>query len=226
MNNEPANMSAVARKLQIKPGKSWLFYKAPENYPAVLEPLPAGVKAEFSPGGNFDGIQLFATDSSDLIASLKVVVPILKPDTIFWITYPKKSSGILSDLEMTGSWAPLALYNLRPVATAAVNEIWTAIRVRREGQSKVSEFRNGEIRKNEHSAFIDPENRQIILPSDLKQVLEQSPVALSFFDALSFTNKKEYVVWILSAKQEKTRNERLAKITEKLLAKKRNPSEK
>jgi len=226
MNNAPTNMSPVARKLQIKPGKNWLFYKAPENYLTMLEPLPEGAKAEFNPSGSFDGIQLFVTDSKDLIASLKVVAPLLAPETIFWITYPKKSSGIPSDLEMMGSWDQLATYSLRPVATAAVNEIWTAIRVRREGQSKVSEFRNGEIKKNEHAAFIDLDNRQIILPPDLKQVLERSPVAFSFFDGLSFTNKKEYVVWILSAKQEKTRNERLSKITEKLLAKKKNPSEK
>jgi uncharacterized protein YdeI (YjbR/CyaY-like superfamily) len=57
-------------------------------------------------------------------------------------------------------------------------------------------------------------------------VLANSTAAMTFFDSLSFTNKKEYVVWILSAKQEKTKNDRLEKLTEKLLAKKKNPSEK
>lgn len=221
--NQP---NPVAKKLQIKPGKNWLFYNAPENYLAVLEPLPDGVKAEFKPDGIFDGIQLFVINSTDLVASLKVIAPLLNPDTIFWITYPKKSSGIQSDLEMMGSWDELAVYNLRPVATAAINETWTAIRTRYKEQTKVSEFCNEEIKKNEHSAFIDLDNRQITLPPDMKQVLEQSSNALAFYQGLSFTNKKEYVVWILSAKQEKTRTERLAKTVEKLLEKKRNPSEK
>jgi hypothetical protein len=224
MNQKP--ISPIAKKLQIKAGKCWLFYNAPHHYPAALEPLPEGSKAEFTPAGNFDGIQLFVSDSADLAACLKVVAPLLKPDTIFWVTYPKKSSGIKSDLEMTGSWDELVKYGLRPVAAAAVDETWTALRLKQEGQTKVSEFCNEEIKKNEHAAFIDLENRKIILPPDMQQVITQSPNAMAFYEGLSFSNKKEYVVWILSAKQEKTRTERLGKIVDKLLNKKKNPSEK
>ncbi|HEY8783744.1 MAG TPA: YdeI/OmpD-associated family protein [Mucilaginibacter sp.] len=229
MNHEPLTMnqpSLLAKKLQIKPGKSWLFYNSPENYPAMLGTLPEGTKAALVPKGNFDGIQLFVIDSIDLTVSLKIITPLLKPGTVFWITYPKKSSGIKSDLEMTGNWEQLAKYNLRPVAAAAINETWTALRIRPEGQAKVSEFRNEEIKKNEYSAFIDIENRQIILPPDMKQVLEQSLNAMAFYQGLSFSNKKEYVIWILSAKQEKTRTERLGQLVEKLLDGKKNPSEK
>jgi hypothetical protein len=219
-------MSPLAKKLQIKAGKSWLFYNAPDTYPALLDPLPDGTEAKFEPKGNFDGVQLFVKDSKDLTASLKIIAPLLKPDTIFWITYPKKSSGMASDLEMMSSWDEPKKYGLRPVAAASINEKWTALRLRQEGQSKVSEFGNEEIKKNEYAAFIDLDNRQIILPPDMKEVLEQSPNALAYYQTLSFTNKKEYVVWILSAKQEKTKTERLAKLVEKLLARKKNPSEK
>ena len=40
------------------------------------------------------------------------------------------------------------------------------------------------------------------------------------------TSQKEYVVWILSAKQEKTKSERLVKLVEKLSEGKKNPSDK
>jgi len=60
----------------------------------------------------------------------------------------------------------------------------------------------------------------------MRAVLAPSTAAFNFFQSLSFSNKKEYVVWILSAKQEKTKNERLTKLSEKLLAGKKNPSEK
>jgi hypothetical protein len=228
MNYQPSTkaISAIAKKLQIKTGKRWLFYNSPDNYLAAIEPLPEGAKAGFMLEGNFDGIQLFVTNTAELAAGLKVITSQLKPDTIFWITYPKKSSGIKSDLEMTGTWDELVKYGLRPVAAASIDETWTAIRLRREGQAKVSEFGNGEIKKNGHVAFIDLENRQIILPPDILEVLEQSPNALAFYQTLSFTNKKEYLVWILSAKQEKTKTERLGKIIEKLLARKKNPAEK
>ena len=221
--NEPG---ALAKKLQIKPGKCWLFYNAPEDYLAILEPLPAGTTALFTPTGNADGVQVFVKDSAELAASLKVIAPLLKADTVLWVTYPKKSSGIKSGLEMMSSWDEPAKYGLRPVAAASVNETWTAIRLRPEGQSKLSDSRNDNIRSNEYGAYIDVDKRQIILPPEMKIALEQSPNALAFFHSLSFSNKKEYVVWILSAKQEKTKSERMGKLAEKLLAGKKNPSEK
>jgi len=219
-------MNPIAKKLQIKPGKSWLFYQAPDNYLAAIEPLPEGVTATFSPGNSIDGVQLFVTDSADLARSLQAIAPLLKPDTVIWATYPKKASGIKTDLEMTKSWGEATKYGLRPVAAAGIDENWTAIRLRPEEQTKVSEFCNEEIEKNDHSQYIDLANRKITPPPEMQDVLAGSTVAMAFFDSLSFTNKKEYVVWILSAKQEKTKTDRLEKLTEKLLGGKKNPSEK
>jgi Bacteriocin-protection, YdeI or OmpD-Associated len=219
-------MSLVAKKLQIKPGKSWLFYHAPQNYLSILEPLPDGVTVKFDAEGKFDGIQLFVINSADLATHLKAVAPFLKADTVFWISYPKKSSAIKSDLEMMNSWDDLKQYGLRTVASAAIDDTWTALRFKPEGQSKLSDFRVEAIKKNEYAAFIDPENRTITLPVEMQQVLAGSTTAITFYESLSFSNKKEYVVWILSAKQEKTKTERLERLLEKLLAGKKNPSEK
>ncbi|MFD2147142.1 YdeI/OmpD-associated family protein [Mucilaginibacter antarcticus] len=49
---------------------------------------------------------------------------------------------------------------------------------------------------------------------------------MAFYQSLSYSNKKEYVLWILSAKQDKTRDERLERMVDKLNAGKKNPSEK
>ncbi len=219
-------MSPIAKKLQIKPGKNWLFYNAPDNYLAALEPLPDNVTATFEPDGNIDGVQLFVIDRADLARSLKVIAPLLKSDTLIWATYPKKASGIKTDLEMTKSWDEATKYGLRPVTAAGIDENWTALRLRPEEKTKVSEFCNEEIEKNDNSQYIDLVNRRVIPPPDMQAVLAKSTAAMAFFDSLSFTNKKEYVVWILSAKQEKTKNERLEKLTEKLLGGKKNPAEK
>ena len=219
-------MNIIAKKLQIKPGKRWLFYNAPDNYIATLEPLPDGMEARFSPGGDFDGVQLFVINSDDLTSSLKTVIPILKPDTLFWISYPKKSSGIKSDLEMMSGWDEAGKYGYRGVAAASINETWTALRFRPEGQSKISDSGNNEIRKNEYANYIDVDNKQVKLPDDMQQALANEPNAVTFYQSLSYSNKKEYVIWILSAKQEKTKAERLVKLVEKLSAGKKNPSDK
>jgi hypothetical protein len=219
-------MSALAKKLLIKPGKEWLFYNAPNSYFATLEPLPEGVTLFFNASRTFDGVQLFVKNAAELAASLKFIAPVLRPDTVFWITYPKKSSGIESDLEMMGSWDEVAKYGLRIVASAAIDETWTALRFRPLGLVKTSEGRNDNVRQNEYSAYIDVDNKQVKLPPVIANALSTQSKAMEFYQQLSYSNKKEYVLWILTAKQEKTRDERLGKLVEKLNGGKKNPSEK
>ncbi len=72
----------------------------------------------------------------------------------------------------------------------------------------------------------DTEERVLEVPKPLEKALAKSAKARKFFDSLSFTNRKEYCQWISSAKREETREKRLASTIEKLLAGKKNPSEK
>ncbi len=72
----------------------------------------------------------------------------------------------------------------------------------------------------------DREVREIEIPEDLERLLKKNTEAMEFFNTLSFSNRKEYVRWILDSKKEETRNDRLHKSIEKLLRKKKNPSEK
>jgi len=218
-------MTTLTQKLLIKPGTNWLVFNPQPNYLALLEPLPENAAVSFEPKGDFDGIQLFVKSKNELSSSLKIIVPLLKAQTIFWISYPKKSSGIESDLKM-GDWDELIQYGLEGVASIAVNETWAGSRFRPLGQAKISAMGKDEIRQNEYAMYVDVDNKVITLPPDVKAILEQTPAALSFYQQLSYSNKKEYILWILTAKQEKTRNERLTKMVEKLVAGKKNPSEK
>lgn len=219
-------MNALAKKLLIKPNKSWLFYNAPQNYLDLLTPLPEGVEPHFEAKGSFDGIQLFAKNSAELNQSLTIIGPLLKPDTIFWICYPKKSSGIASDLMMMGNWDILTTYNIEVVAAASVDDTWTAVRARTIGLAKKSNVANAEIRQNDYSAYIDVDNKKVTLPPDVEAALQATPQAFDLYNSLAYSHKKEYVLWIITAKQEKTRADRLVKMVEKLLAKKKNPTEK
>jgi hypothetical protein len=58
----------------------------------------------------------------------------------------------------------------------------------------------------------DLEIREVIIPQDVKAIFTQNPASQSFFDSLSYTNRKEYIVWIESAKKEETRIKRLAEL--------------
>lgn len=72
----------------------------------------------------------------------------------------------------------------------------------------------------------DEEERIVDVPKDLKNLLSKNLKAKVFYDSLSFTNRKEYSVWISAAKKEETREKRLKDTLVKLLAGKKNPTEK
>lgn len=220
------NSSTLTKKLQIKAGSRFLLINPPENFSHALDPLPEGVILHFEANGIFDVVQLFVRNKAELKAEMSLLHAHLRSDTILWIAYPKKSSGIASDLEMMSSWEETSNYGLSPVASAAINNIWTALRFRPKDQIKPSGVSNADILKNSLGQYIDIKNRIVMLPSELRSELEHQPESITFFESLSYTNKKEYVTWVMCAKQEKTRRERIAKTVDKLLAGKKNPSEK
>jgi len=219
-------MSPLAKKLQMKPGTRWLIFNSPDTYLSQLEPLPNGVELSSKTEGTFDGAQLFVKDSVELTECLKAVMPTVKHDAVLWVIYPKKNKNVTTDLEMMSGWDVFKPYGLRPVASASIDDMWTSLRFRPEVNVKHSEGRNDSVRNNEYGEYIDVDNKQVKLPPIISDTLEKETAAMDFYQILSYSNKKEYVFWILSAKQDKTRHERLVKMVEKLNAGKKNPSEK
>lgn len=214
------------KKLHIKVGNSLRLMQAPEAFEAELMPLPENVTIQYSGNALCDVLLLFVRDRADLVASLPQAMACLRADSVFWVIYPKKSSGITTDLEMQKSWDEMDVYQYEGVAAAAINSTWTALRFKPTTQVKRSENCNESIEQGPHAVFIDIQNRTTTLPPDLHAAMHQQAAAVHFFDSLSFSNRKEYLMWILTAKQEKTRTERIAKTVEKLLSGKKNPAEK
>jgi hypothetical protein len=70
----------------------------------------------------------------------------------------------------------------------------------------------------------DTDERIVDIPDDLQQALSKSKKAQGFYNTLSYTNRKEYAVWVSSAKKPETREKRVAESINKLLEGKKNPS--
>jgi len=62
----------------------------------------------------------------------------------------------------------------------------------------------------------DLEERVIEIPKDLLKELKKDKEAKTFFDKLSYTHRKEYVMWVTEAKKEETRQSRITKTIEML----------
>ena len=212
-----SEVDPLAKKLLIKTAQRWLFVSAPEGFPESLTSLLVEIKTTIIADEAFSGILLFVKNSPELKSNFPAISSVLKPETVFWIAYPKKSSGVVSDLEMTGNWKETEKYGLRIVASAAIDETWTALRFRPIEQVKKSAISNAAIQDNELNQFIDTKNKVVYLPEYVKQALENEPAAFAIYQKLAYSHQKEYLVWILTAKQEITRAGRVQKMMEKLL---------
>ena len=214
---QPTAATQTAKKLLIKTAQRWLFVNAAEGFAESFASLNIEIKTEILAGEKLDGILLFVNNRAALQTALSAIAPVLKPETVCWMAYPKKSSGQVSDLEMTGDWGELEQYRLRIVSAASIDKTWTALRLRPVEQVKKSIVSNAAIPNNELNQFIDTKNRIVHLPDDVKEALERQPAAFAKYQQLAYSHQKEYLVWILTAKQEKTRIGRVQKMVEKLL---------
>ncbi|MES2829362.1 MAG: YdeI/OmpD-associated family protein [Bacteroidota bacterium] len=215
--------NALLKKLQLKAGFKVLLINAPGQDASIL-----GETADLTfvnDQGNFNALIIFIQNSLELKEALLNWSAQITLDKIVWMAYPKKSSGIPSDLKME-KWTELEEYQLTPCASASINETWTGIRIKPITAVKRSGVGNAQIKTNEFADFIDVENKVVTPPADLAKLFLQHPEAGNFFNTLAYSHKKEYVLWIVTAKQEATRNNRLQKTIEMLLLKKKNPTEK
>jgi hypothetical protein len=62
----------------------------------------------------------------------------------------------------------------------------------------------------------DEEERTVEAPEDFLKALSSNEFAMSFYEKMSFTNKKKCVNWIINAKKTDTRSSRILKAVEKL----------
>ncbi|WP_316803462.1 YdeI/OmpD-associated family protein [Pedobacter nototheniae] len=216
----------LLKKLQIKPGYTVKIDGAPVDASSIFGEIPGDISFEYGNAPVFDALICFALSKKDLSSQVERYLNSIKPGSIIWIVYPKKSSKIKSDLDLMNTWQDLDLHGLTPCASASIDTTWTGLRLKPLSEVKTSNVGNAQIKHNEFADFIDVDKKTVTLPADFKAAISIYPDALQFFSQLSYSNKKEYVLWILTAKQEKTRLTRVEKAIKMLLNSKKNPSSK
>ncbi len=122
--------NAIAKKLGLKPGMSALIVAAPKDYRAKLDPLPDGVNLTDKMGGVHPFVQLFATRKAEIQKSTAKLLKAAAPGALVWITYPKKTSGVESDLSREEVWSAMEATGWRPVSQIAIDDVWSALRFR------------------------------------------------------------------------------------------------
>jgi bacteriocin resistance YdeI/OmpD-like protein len=213
--------TTIAQKLKIREGDVIRTVHPPTGYKAGLEPLPEGVRFITS-GTPYHQLHWFVTNRAQLEEEVASVVSLIGEGVTCWIFYPKGSSGIQTDLTRDKGWESLLAYQeLHWVSLISFNETWSAFAMRK--QTAADKKKSKVTKERAIFDYIDPAGKLLFLPEDLAAALKKSKKEESFFQSLSFTNRKEYVEWIVSARRDETRKVRVKESLERLKKGWKNP---
>lgn len=121
----------LPKKLGITAGCRLLLSRAPADFAATLGVLPDGVRAVRRLGGTVDVALLFCGDAARLGACLAPAARGLAERGSLWVAWPKKASGVPTDLtENVVRAAGLAL-SLVDTKVCAIDATWSGLRFSR-----------------------------------------------------------------------------------------------
>ena len=203
-------MQDIGKKLNLKSGWQVLVLNDSAGIADALQAQGMVVHTSPAIGIDYDAVQVFATNSKELSYYVPLAVPSLKRNGLLWIAYPKKSSGIKSDLNRDKGWEAVTDLGYAPVRQVAVDETWSSLRFKHESErTKPSSY-------GMDAPGIDRKARTVEIPQDLREALESAGL-LETFEKMSFTHRKEHVLAILEAKRPETRVNRIGKTIEMLM---------
>jgi len=125
----PAGYSkkSLVEKLGIKDGFAIAIFGAPQNYAATLGKLPSAVRLTNKLKGPLDFLHFFSSKRSYLEEHFPKLKAALSPSGMLWISWPKASSGVPTDLT-ENVVREIGLANgLVDVKVCAVDEVWSGL---------------------------------------------------------------------------------------------------
>jgi hypothetical protein len=113
-------------KLGIKPGARLQFVSEPEDFAGLLGDLPDGSRT--APRGTLDFAMLFVKSQSDLRKRFARLRDRLVSNGMLWVAWPKKTSGVETDLT-EGVVREFGLVSgLVDVKVCAVDDTWSGLK--------------------------------------------------------------------------------------------------
>jgi Protein of unknown function (DUF3052) len=117
----------LPKKLGIKAGFRVQLASAPADVRAELRDALAGCR-QLKQGGPFDFVMLFSKSRTELKDDFSRAAKLLAPAGIFWVSWPKKSSGVASDLDENVVRGIGLSAGLVDVKVCAVNDVWSGLK--------------------------------------------------------------------------------------------------
>jgi hypothetical protein len=118
----------LAKKLGIKEGARIALINAPEDFQYERDGLPDNVQFISRPTKSLDLILFFVMTEKELARDFATLAARLTASGMLWIAWPKKSSGVVSDLSENRVRDIGLDAGLVDVKVCAINETWSGLK--------------------------------------------------------------------------------------------------
>lgn len=116
-------------KLGIKAGNRAFIGGAPEGYLSMLEPIPEDVTIAAQLRGSFNFVQFFTDRRVALERRFPKLKQAMAKDGMLWVSWPKKASGVPTDVTEDVVREVALAHGLVDVKVAAIDEVWSGLKL-------------------------------------------------------------------------------------------------
>jgi hypothetical protein len=130
----------LPQKLGIKPGATVVTINAPTNYRRLLDSIPDGVTFSGRLKQDSSFVHVFVRKCSELAKRLPVLRDKVADTGTVWISWPKKSAGVLTDVTEDVVRAVALPLGFVDVKVCAIDETWSGLKlmIRRENRQEAA----------------------------------------------------------------------------------------
>lgn len=118
----------LARKLGVKPDTRVALIHAPDDAEALLAPIPDGVRIRRMAQGPVEVAVAFYTRARDLEREIPRLRDVIVTDGGLWLAWPKKSSGVETDVTFDVVQRAGLGVGLVDNKVAAIDDTWSGLR--------------------------------------------------------------------------------------------------
>ena len=119
----------LARKLGIKEASVVCVLGAPMRYPDLLDQVPRDVRFARTATARVDLVHVFVRKASLLEKELVRLRKALRPDACIWVSWPKKASGVPTDITEDTIRSLALPMGFVDVKVCAVTEVWSGLKL-------------------------------------------------------------------------------------------------
>ncbi|MGY4474065.1 DUF3052 domain-containing protein [Bradyrhizobium sp. USDA 3364] len=119
---------SIIQKLGLKPGFCIFIDGLSVPYRDIVGELPADVRVAKTARAPLDAVHLFAAEAKGLAGKLQRYRQAITPDGMIWVSWPKKSSGVATDLTDVVVRETGLANGLVDIKVCAVDAVWSGLK--------------------------------------------------------------------------------------------------